>query len=266
MRRLGIVAVAIALSLVTALVSDGSPPASAATAVAIAAGEHHTCALSTAGVVYCWGSNAYGQLGDGTNTDSTTPVVVMGLTAGVSALAMGAYHACALVTGGVKCWGMNLHGQLGDGTTANRAEPVDVSGLTSGVAGVDAGSYHTCAVTTAGGVKCWGRNDHGQLGDETSGTNRTTPVDVSGLTTGVATIGLGHEHSCAVTTPGGALKCWGWNGDGQVGDGTTANRLTPVTVSGLASNVAAVGPGGRHTCAVTTAGGVKCWGDTLIRE
>src|SRR5207245_2081803 len=116
--------------------------------------------------------------------------------------------------------------------------PVDVTGLSSGVAAVAAGGYHTCARTTAGGLKCWGSNSNGQLGDGTT-TNRTTPVDVSGLSSGVTAVAGGCFQTCAVTTAGG-LQCWGRNDHGQLGDGTTTQRLTPVDVTGLSSGVAAV--------------------------
>jgi alpha-tubulin suppressor-like RCC1 family protein len=164
--------------------------------------------------------------------------------------------------GGAKCWGSNTSGQLGDGTTTNRTTPVDVSGLTSNVAAVGAGGGHTCALmTTAGGLRCWGYNGYGQLGDGAGGNQRTTPVDVSGLTSGVAAVAAGDYHTCAVMTPGGGLKCWGANYYGQLGDGTSGNqRATPVDVSGLTSGVAAVAGGVAYTCAVTTAGGLKCWG------
>ncbi len=155
--------------------------------VAVSAGGRHTCALTAAGGVRCWGDNFFGQLGDGTTTERHTPVDVTGLTSGVAAVSAGARHTCAVTTAsGLKCWGRNLFGQLGDGTTTERHTPVDVTGLTSGVAAVSAGGLHTCAVTTAGGLKCWGRNITGPVGDGTT-TDRHERVDVGSLGTKVTT-------------------------------------------------------------------------------
>jgi alpha-tubulin suppressor-like RCC1 family protein len=225
----------------------------------IAAGGSHTCALTTAGGVKCWGYNYFGQLGDGTTTDSNVPVDVVGLSSGVSAIVAGGSHTCALTTaGGVKCWGTNWAGQLGNNTTTDSLTPVSVSGLSSGVAALAAGEYHTCAVTIGGGVKCWGYNGYGQLGNNTT-TNSLTPVSVSGLSSGVAALAAGEYHTCAVTI-GGGVKCWGYNGSGQLGNNTTTDSLTPVSVSGLSSGISAIAAGYGHTCTVTTGGGVKCWG------
>ena len=228
--------------------------------VAVAAGFEHTCALTAAGGVQCWGSNFFGQLGTG-GVSSETPVDVTGLTSGVTAIASGGYHMCAFPTDdGVLCWGRNDHGQLGDGTDAEtRPEPVRVVGLTAGVTAIAAGSLHTCARTTVGGVKCWGRNTAGQLGDGTFNSSSTV-VDVEGLASGVTEIDMGGFHSCAVSVD--ALLCWGRNGDGQLGIGEPSGaQLTPAAVVGLESNAGLVGVGHAHTCSVSDVGSVTCWGD-----
>lgn len=218
----------------------------------------HTCALSTAGGVKCWGYNSSGQLGDGTTTLKSSPVDVIGLGSGITAITAGYSHTCALsTTGGSKCWGNNRGGQLGDGTTANKITPVDVNGLDD-VTIIIAGGFHTCALTMTSGVKCWGSNRYGQLGDGTGG-NKSTPTDVAGLGSGVAAIAGGGAHTCALSMMGG-VQCWGANWAGQLGDGTRANKNTPVDVVGLGSGVAAIVGGNSHTCALSTAGGVKCWG------
>ncbi|HOC91698.1 MAG TPA: RCC1 repeat-containing protein, partial [bacterium] len=226
----------------------------------VSSGNRHTCAVTTSGGVKCWGNNDYGQLGDGTTTDSYIPVDVVGLTSGIASVSSGVDHTCAVTnSGGVKCWGSNFIGKLGDGTSTDSYMPVDVVELTSGVDSVSSGNRHTCAVTTSGGVKCWGNNDYGQLGDGTT-TDSYIPVDVVGLTSGIASVSSGVDHTCAVTNSGG-VKCWGSNFIGKLGDGTSTDSYMPVDVVGLTSGVASISSVGNHTCAVTTSGGVKCWGD-----
>ena len=174
---------------------------------AIAAGGDHTCALTSAGGVKCWGLGGDGELGDGTGHDRRYPVDVSGLASGVTAIAAGGGDTCALTsTGGVKCWGSNDSGQLGDGTRTDRLTPVGVSGLTSGVTAIAVGNDVICALTSGGGVKCWGYNRRGEVGDGTR-TERHTPVDVSGLSSGVTAITVDDGHVCALTSAG-AVMCW----------------------------------------------------------
>ena len=231
----------------------------------VTVGDSHTCALTREGAVKCWGINGAGQLGDGSMTNRSTPVDVSGLASGVSAIAAGEAHTCALTRNGeVKCWGFNAHGELADASLTNRTTPVDVGGL-AGVSAITAGNDHTCALVSGGGVKCWGRNDAGQLGDASLTANRTAPVDVIGLGSGVTAITAGGEYTCALTSSG-AVKCWGFNGFGQLGDGSLTTRTTPVDVSGLGSGVTAIAAGGVHTCALTSSGAVKCWGNNVFGQ
>lgn len=243
---------------------------------AIATGSAHTCALTGGGGVKCWGLNDVGQLGDGSVSSRMSPVDVSGLTSGVTEIAAGSSgepHTCALTTeGGVKCWGGNYAGQLGNVSSDTcyssfpcSLTPVDVSGLTSGVTAIAAGSGYTCALTAGGGVKCWGTNYFGQLGDGSISSGHMSPVDVSGLTSGVTAVAAGYDHACAITTGGGA-KCWGYNNNGQLGDGSISNRTTPVDVSGLTSGVTAIAAGGSHTCAIILGSRIKCWGGNASGE
>ena len=266
---------------------------------AISAGNNDTCALTVAGGVECWGMNGSGQLGIGTiggpemcgdvnvingaKACSTTPVEVSGLSSGVIAIST-TFDTCALLnTGGVKCWGDNTTGQLGDGTTVNRSTPVDVTGLASGVAAISVGGQGACALTVAGGVKCWGDNSFGELGDGTSTGPQTTclsgiacsttPVDVSGLTSGVTSVSFG-LGACVLLNAGG-VKCWGAGGV-DLGDGIStgpdvcpptdpqgvACSTTPIDVSGLTSGVAAIS----GHCVLLSIGGVDCWGRNVYGQ
>ncbi len=156
----------------------------------------------------CWGDNSWGELGNNTITDSTTPVKVKGLSQ-VQSVATGGTHTCALVhNGGAWCWGENNWGQLGNGTTNNSSVPVTVTGLPVKQAQIAAADDHTCALLADGTVRCWGLNNVGQLGDGTTNSS-STPVAVAGLT-GVVQIALGSAFTCAVTGAG-TVECWGDN-------------------------------------------------------
>jgi predicted outer membrane repeat protein len=234
----------------------------------IATGFYHSCVLNTSGAVKCWGLDTHlGLLNDpatGAPKSILTPTEVM--ANGATAITAGYLHTCALMdSGGVECWGSNVQGQLGDGTTVQSATPVAVSGMGKGVIAIAANnSSFTCAITDQGGVKCWGFNYYGALGDGTV-TDRHTPVDVVGLESGVAAITVADTHACALKETGGVM-CWGWNKDGQLGDGTTINRYTPVSVYGLSGGVIAIAGGTTHTCVLKETGRVVCWGDNSYGE
>ena len=225
----------------------------------ITAGRNHTCALLSTGAVKCWGSNSNGQLGDGTTANRLTPTAVTGLPSDVTAITTGRNHTCALLaTDAVECWGYNPDGRLGDGSTIDRLTPTPVTGLSSDVTAITGGTRHTCALLATGAVTCWGDNNVGQLGDNTT-NDRHTPTPVTGLPSDVTAITAGTEHTCALLATG-AVTCWGNNASGQLGDNTTANQLTPTPVTGLSSDVTAISAGHFHTCALLTTGAVHCWG------
>ncbi len=193
----------------------------------VSAGGLHSCALTSTGAPWCWGYNTSGQLGNGTSTGSTFPVLVSGGLTLVS-ITTGLAHSCGLTAAGAAwCWGTNANGELGDGTILLRTTPVLVSGGLT-FASIAAGASHTCGVTPAGVAYCWGKNSSGQLGDGTTGS-ATGPVAVgSGLL--FSALGTGDLHTCGVTT-GRVAYCWGNNQYGQLGDGTQTNRTLPRKVS-----------------------------------
>ncbi len=231
---------------------------------AISAGAGHACALLRDATVACWGRDFDGELGNGRNQASGVPVAVSGLDR-VTAIGAGGMHSCATVaTGAIKCWGYDGDGQLGDGSPALTGLPVPVLGLTSGMTAIASGGNHTCAIAPDGTVACWGHATGGDLGDGAN-LDRYRPVSVRDLPAPAIALALGDKHSCALTKPG-AVACWGYNGDGELGDGSTADSATAIAVAGLSHGVLAIGAGDVFTCALTSAGGVKCWGDNAVGE
>jgi len=218
-------------------------------------GEYHSAALMSAGTVWTWGLNGFGQLGDGTTANRAEAVRVSVLE-NITAISAGLYHTLALDSeGSVWAWGYNNYGQLGDGTTVNRVSPIQVSGLDN-VVEIAGGGYFSLALKADGTVWAWGVNNVGQLGDGTS-TNRAVPVQVGSLSD-IIGIAAGGAHGLALK-PDGTVQAWGYNSNGQLGDGTTANRLSPVAVSGLAG-VKRLGAGGYHSLAIDTGGTAWAWG------
>jgi len=240
------------------------------TAVAITAGYRHTCAILDDGSVSCWGYNSGGQLGDGTTTNRNTPTQTSSLGTDRTAVAItaGYRHTCAILDDGyVSCWGYNSAGQLGDGTTMMRNTSTQTSSLGADrtAVAITAYSHHTCAILDDGSVSCWGRNNQGQLGDGTTTTNpRSTPTQTSSLGTDRTAVAItaGYWHTCAILDDA-SVSCWGHNGNGRLGDGTTNDGFTPTQTSSLGADRTAVAitAGYRHTCAILDDGSVSCWGD-----
>ncbi|MBI5187374.1 MAG: chitobiase/beta-hexosaminidase C-terminal domain-containing protein [Nitrospinae bacterium] len=228
---------------------------------AMEGGWSFTVALKNDGTVWAWGNNGAGELGNGSTTNSSSPVQVTSLT-GITAIAVGMGHSLALKSDGtVWAWGYNgfAPGLLGDGTTTNRSTPVQVSGLT-GVVAIDVGYYHSLALKSDGTVWAWGSNTSGQLGDGST-TSRSTPVQVSGLT-GVNIIGAGGTYSLAVKT-NGTVWAWGSNTSGELGDGTgtvVGQRLTPSAAATGLTGVTALACAHQHTLALKSDGTVWAWG------
>ena len=239
--------------------------------VAISSGSYHTVALRDDGTVWTWGQNNYGQLGDGTFVNQTKPVRVKGpngsgFLTGVVAIDSGAFYTVALKADGTAwAWGMNYYGQLGYGymQAPPSPTPVQVSGL-SGIVAISVDGYHTVALKGDGTVWTWGYNQFGQLGNGTFGPYliSTAPVQVkgpngAGFLTGVVAIAAGYKHTMALKADG-TVWAWGWNAQGQLGDGTTDDHTTPVVAN--LSDVAAIAAGNAQTVALKNDGTVWAWG------
>jgi alpha-tubulin suppressor-like RCC1 family protein len=237
----------------------------------ISSGKYHTCAL-VSGSVYCWGQNDYGQLGDNSTTDRTTPVRVRVTTntylTNVAQVSSGAGQTCAVLNDGtVWCWGYNAFGQVGDNTTTTprqMAVRVHINNNThlTGAVEVAAGHNHSCALLSDGTVRCWGYNAYGEVGDNTT-TNRSVATLVvsssgSGTLSGVSHLSSGRFHSCALISDG-SVYCWGDNDNGELGDGTTINRLHPVRAGEIATAIT-INAGEYHSCAALADGTAQCWG------
>jgi alpha-tubulin suppressor-like RCC1 family protein len=252
----------------------------------VSTGDKHTCGVTSGGTTYCWGDNSSGQLGNGTTTSSVIPVPVPGGLSFVLVSA-GGKHTCGVTNSGqAYCWGDNSFGQLGNGTLASSAVPALVSGgLTFATEALNftgkllsAGGSHTCGKTNGGDplnpyfpyLYCWGNNSSGQLGNGTL-TNSPVPVAISSSWREWFDLSAGSTHTCAVTqagTFGSFIEdfCWGDNGSGQLGDGTTMSSATPVPFfgSGLIG-LYVVSAGTLYSCAAGSYH-ASCWGNNGVGQ
>jgi alpha-tubulin suppressor-like RCC1 family protein len=269
------------IAAVTFACGEATAPAEPISFVSLNAGYSHTCGLAVDGQSYCWGSNAYAQLGGGPKTPLLDHLFPLAVTGGVTLTALfpGGLHTCALDAAGTAyCWGANQYGQLatdpGHAQETCRSLPcVSSPTATSNALQfliIAAGMGHTCALTGAGTVYCWGDNHDGQLGDDSIGPVTSSPTRVkapNGVT--FVALGAGQRHTCALSADGQAY-CWGQNNWGQVGPAakdacvgeggiTDPCSKTPV-LAGEGLTFVTIGGGWGHTCALVADGATYCWG------
>jgi alpha-tubulin suppressor-like RCC1 family protein len=226
----------------------------------LGAGQFHSCATLESGEAMCWGHNLWGALGNGNDEDSSQAVPVQGLLGPAVSVSGGAahLHTCAMLEDKtLMCWGENSKGQLGDGTTIPASKPQPVIALDD-VHDFAIGYIHSCAVDVTGQVSCWGWNPHGLI-------DTALPLDAfvsspwpkAGLTD-IVELGAGNHHACALHADG-RVSCWGYEGYGQLGDGSDQAHGDPLPVADLLDAVA-IASGTTHNCALRSGGTIACWG------
>jgi alpha-tubulin suppressor-like RCC1 family protein len=231
------------------------------TVIQVSTGAAHTCAATQAGSALCWGDNASGQVTGASTTDQVAPVAPSGISGLVRETAAGGVHSCArTASGAVYCWGGNTVGQVGNGAAnATLVSPTAIAGLTT-ASQISAGNQHTCALLEDATVVCWGDRSNGKIGDSGAvlGT-ATTPVATSAFASDVTQIAAGVNHTCALLDIGD-VYCWGRGDEGQIGNGGVADQNAPTQVGGIVGSVTAIASGSAHSCALTTANAIYCWG------
>jgi alpha-tubulin suppressor-like RCC1 family protein len=209
---------------------------------------------------YGWGFNGYGRLGDGTTAATSSPVTVVGGITNWSQLAAGGDHSLGITTTGIAyAWGRNTNGQLGTGNTTSRSSPVTVVGGITNWSRVSAGQYHSLGLTSTGIAYAWGNNQYGRLGDGTT-VSKSSPVTVVGGITNWSQVSAGSSHNLGLTSTGIAYA-WGAGTYGKLGTGTTASRLSPVTVVGGITNWSQLSAGNHHSLGSTSTGIAYAWGN-----
>ena len=230
-------------------------------------GESASCVTNNQMELFCMGRTSYGRLGIGIDSsiDNNVPAFVKFTDRKkVKSVGMGRYHGCAILDdGSLECWGHNYYGELGLGINTNQIEPKTTDlGFNKTATQISLGHFHTCALLNDNALKCWGQNNHKQLGSGSTQSTENTPQDVNispGRT--VKQVACGTSHTCVVLD-NGDLTCWGRNSNGQLGDGTNQTSLSPVNVA-LNKKVKMVSLGTESTCVILEDNSLKCWGSNL---
>jgi alpha-tubulin suppressor-like RCC1 family protein len=231
----------------------------------IANGLYHTTGIDNYGQVWSWGDNSSGQLGDNTVINQCTPVLIAGAPKSFCKIENGDYHSIAIDKyGQVWGWGGNGYGQLGDNSITYYSTPVAIQGSPKLFCSIHGGVGYSIGIDNSGQVWGWGRNDVGQLGDNT-GDNKCTPVSIHGVKRTFCTISAGSSHSSGIDN-NGQLWVWGENGNGQFGDGSTTNQCTPVSIHGVKKTFCQISNGYYHTIGLDNYGQVWGWGNNLYGE
>ena len=225
----------------------------------VAGGGYHTAVILADGTVRTFGAGSAGRLGVGDTNDRPTPVQVFGISSSAMAVACGRYHTAVILTDGtVRTFGRNVNGQLGLNDTIQRNTPVQVFGISSSATAVACGRYHKAVLLADGTVRTFGRKTDGQLGVNDT-TNRSTPVQVFGISSSATAIACGY-YVTAILLADGTVRTFGRNTNGQLGVNDTTNRSTPVQVFGISSSATAVACGGYHTAVLLADGSVRTVG------
>ena len=247
----------------------------------IATGEYHTCAIASDNNIYCWGRNSAGQLGNNSTTDSHVPVAVntAGVLSGktIKSISIGYAYSCAVASdNNAYCWGHNAYGQLGNNSMTNSSVPVAVvaTGVLSGktIKSLSSGEWYTCAIASDDKAYCWGDNSYGELGNNST-TQSSVPVAVT--TTGVLSgktvkaMSALVDSSCAIASDNQSY-CWGYNGNGQLGNNSSVNSSVPVAVNTAGvlngKTILNIAIGGPHACALASDNQAYCWGNDGFGE
>jgi len=225
----------------------------------VSSGYDHCAAIKTDGTLWTWGRNSYGKLGINNTISRSTPVTTFAGGTNWKQVSCGQRHTAAIKTDGTLwTWGGNYHGSLGNNTTTNRCTPVTTFAGGTNWKQVSCGVNFTAAIKTDGTLWTWGRNNYGQLGDNTT-TNRCTPVTTFAGGTNWKQVSCGRRHTAAIKTDG-TLWTWGRNSYGNLGINNTDHRCTPVTTFAGGTNWKQVSCGRRHTAAIKTDGTLWMWG------